>query len=61
MLSTKDLKWQMKGKRTEKLTEQFMGPYKVKRVCYKSPKKEMISHAFKYLIQNLKSYNKVKV
>jgi len=51
----------MKGKRTEKLTEQFMGPYKVERVCYKSPKKEMISHAFKYLIQNLKSYNEVKV
>ena len=32
LLSTKDLKWQMKGRRTEKLTEQFVGPYKVKRV-----------------------------
>jgi len=32
LLSTKDLKWQMEGKRTEKLTERFVGPYKVKRV-----------------------------
>ena len=26
----KDLKWQMKGKRSEKLTKRFVGPYKVK-------------------------------
>jgi len=32
LLSTKDLKWQMEGRRTEKLTKQFVGPYKVKRV-----------------------------
>jgi len=32
LLSTKDLKWQMKGKRSEKLTEHFVGPYKVKRI-----------------------------
>ena len=30
LLSTKDLKWQMKGRRSEKLTEYFVGPYKVK-------------------------------
>jgi len=30
LLSTKDLKWQMKGRRSEKLTERFIGPYKVK-------------------------------
>ena len=30
LLSTKDLKWQMKGRRSEKLTEHFVGPYKVK-------------------------------
>ena len=30
LLSTKDLKWQMKGRRSEKLTECFMDPYKVK-------------------------------
>jgi len=32
LLSTKDLKWQMEGRRTEKLMERFVGPYKVKRV-----------------------------
>jgi len=26
----KDLKWQMKGRRSEKLTECFVGPYKIK-------------------------------
>jgi len=30
LLSTKDLKWQIKRKRLEKLTECFVGPYKVK-------------------------------
>jgi len=30
LLSTKNLKWQMKGRRLEKLTECFMGSYKVK-------------------------------
>jgi len=32
MLSTKDLKYQMIGRRTEKLTERFIGPYKVKKI-----------------------------
>jgi len=30
LLSTKDLKWQMKGRRSEKLTKRFVGPYRVK-------------------------------
>jgi len=30
LLSTKDLKWQMKGRRSEKLMEHFVGPYKIK-------------------------------
>ena len=30
LLSTKDLKWQIKGRRSEKLTKYFVGPYKVK-------------------------------
>jgi len=30
LLSTKDLKWQMKGRRSEKLIECFVGPYKIK-------------------------------
>ena len=32
LLSTQDLKYQMQEKRTEKLTEQFVGPYKVKKI-----------------------------
>jgi len=32
MLSTKDLKYQMVGRRTEKLIERFVGPYKVKKI-----------------------------
>ena len=31
MLSTKDLKYQIIGRRTEKLTERFVGPYKIKK------------------------------
>ena len=30
MLSTKDLKYQMVRRRTEKLTERYIGPYKIK-------------------------------
>jgi len=32
MLSTKNLKYQMVGKRTEKLIERFVGPYKVQKI-----------------------------
>jgi len=32
MLSTKDLKYQMIGRRMEKLTERFVSPYKVKEI-----------------------------
>jgi len=32
ILSTKDLKYQMVRKRTEKLTERFVGPYKVQKI-----------------------------
>jgi len=32
MLSTKDLKYQMVGRRTEKLTERYVGPYKIKKI-----------------------------
>ena len=32
LLSTKDLKWQIKERRLEKLTKYFVGPYKVKRI-----------------------------
>jgi len=30
LLSTRDLKWQMIGRRTDKLTKRFVGPYRVK-------------------------------
>jgi len=29
--------------------------------CYESPKKEQVSHAFKHLIANIKSYNVDKI
>ena len=32
MLSTKDLKYQMVRKRTEKLTERFIEPYRIKKI-----------------------------
>jgi len=32
MLSTKNLKYQIVGRRTEKLTEKFIGPYKIKKI-----------------------------
>jgi len=32
MLSTKDLKYQMVRKRTEKLMERFVGPYRIKKI-----------------------------
>jgi len=32
MLSTKDLKYQMVGRRTEKLMERFVGPYRIKKI-----------------------------
>jgi len=32
ILSTKDLKYQMVRRRTEKLTERFIGPYKIKKI-----------------------------
>ena len=32
MLSTKNLKYQMVGRRTEKLTERFVDPYRIKKI-----------------------------
>ena len=32
ILSTKDLKYQIVGRRTEKLIEKFVGPYKIKKI-----------------------------
>jgi len=35
-LSTKDLKYQMVGRRTEKLTERFISSYRVKKIVSKN-------------------------
>jgi len=32
MLSAKDLKYQILGRQTEKLTERFIGPYRIKKI-----------------------------
>jgi len=37
LLSTKDLKYQMAGRRIEKFTEHFVGPYKVKAIISSNP------------------------
>ena len=34
LLSTKDLKYQMVGRHTDKFTERFVGPYKVKAIIF---------------------------
>ena len=47
MLSTKDLKYQMVGRRIEKLTERFMGPYKVKRIVSSNTVKLELSSTIK--------------
>jgi len=31
------------------------------RPCYESPKKEIVSHVFEHLVQNLKLYNGIKI
>jgi len=47
------------------LASTYMKPYYDKvqagQGCYESPKKEIVSHAFEYLIYNLKIYNGVKI
>ena len=35
-MSTKDLKYQIQGRRSEKLTERFVGPYQVKKIISKN-------------------------
>jgi len=39
----------------------FNSLYATYTTCYESPKKEIISHTFKHLIHNIKSYNKDKI
>jgi len=54
LLSTKDLKWQMKERRSEKLTECFVGPYKVKGIISSNVIKLELSKSIKiHLIVNI--------
>ena len=50
LLSTKDLKWQMKGKRSEKLTEHFVGPYKVKGIISSNTIELELPNLLKYTL-----------
>jgi len=54
LLSTKDLKWQIVKRRLEKLTEQFVGPYRVKRIFLTNTIKLELSGSIKiYSIVNV--------
>jgi len=54
MLSTKDLKYQMVGRRTEKLMERFVGPYKVQKiVSLNTVKLELPSTVKIHLVVNI--------
>jgi len=54
MLSTKDLKYQMVGRRTEKLIEWFVGPYKVQKIVLSNTVKlELPSTVKIYLVVNV--------
>jgi len=54
MLSTKDLKYQMVGRRTDKLTERYIGPYKIEEiVLLNSVKLELPSTVKIYPVVNI--------
>ena len=54
MLSTKDLKYQMVERRTEKLTERFVGPYKIKKIVLSNVVELELSSTIKiHLIVNV--------
>jgi len=54
MLSTKDLKYQMVGRRIEKLTERFVGPYKIKKIVLSNAVELELPSTIKiYLVVNV--------
>jgi len=54
MLSTKDLKYQMVGRRIEKLTERFVGPYKIKKIVLSNTVELELPSTIKiYLVVNV--------
>jgi len=59
MLSTKDLKYQIVRRRTEKLTERFVGPYKIKKVMLLNAVKLELSSTVKiHLVVNVSRIQK---
>ena len=59
MLSTKDLKYQIVRRRTEKLTERFVGPYKIKKVMSLNTVKLELSSTVKiHLVVNVSRIQK---
>ena len=54
ILSTKDLKYQMVRRRIEKLTERFIGPYKIKKIVSSNTVELELSSTVKiYLVVNV--------
>ena len=54
LLSIKDLKYQMVGRRMEKLTERFVGPYRVKSIVLTNTLElELPSTVKIYLVVNI--------
>jgi len=54
MLSTKDLKYQIVYRRMEKLTEKFIGPYKIKKVIlFNTIELELLSTVKIYPVVNI--------
>ena len=59
MLSTKDLKYQMVGRRTDKLMERFVGPYKIKKIVLSNVVELELSNTVKiHLVVNVSRIHK---
>jgi len=59
MLSTKDLKYQMVGRRTDKLMERFVGPYKIKKIVSSNVVELELSNTVKiHLVVNVSRIRK---
>jgi len=59
MLSTKNLKYQIVGRRTEKLTERFVGPYRIKKIISSNTVELELSSTVKiHLVVNVSKIRK---
>ena len=62
LLSTRELKWHMKGRRSEKLTEQFVGPYKVKSIIsVNAVELQLLSTVHIHLVVNVSKLQLYKI